>query len=109
VTDSRAKGTRGEQAVATLYREQGIDCARVPNSGGLATKGDIVGVPGVHVEVKSTGRLRLVEWMEQAEREAPLGQTPAVHWRFCTRSKSTGWFVSVPFDDFVDLLKRANL
>lgn len=108
--NSRAKGTRGEQAVATIYREQGIDAARVPNSGGLDTKGDIIlGVPGVHVEVKSAGQIRIVEWMAQAEREAPPGATPAVHWRFCTTRKSTGFYVSVPIDDFIDLLKRASL
>lgn len=105
---SRRKGTKGEQQVAQLYREQGIDAARVPNSGGLDTKGDLVGVPGVHVEVKMAGRISSVEWMAQAEREAPAGLTPAVHWRLCTRQRSTGWYVTVPFDDFVDLLKRAS-
>lgn len=101
---SRRKGTKGEQMVATLYRDQGINAARVPNSGGLDTKGDLVGVPGVHVEVKMTAKLRMLEWMAQAEAEAPPGQTPAVHWRYCTQGRSTGWYVTVPFDDFVDLL-----
>lgn len=105
---SRRKGVKGEQQVARIYREQGIDAARVPNSGGFDTKGDLVGVPGVHVEVKMASVLRMPEWMRQAEREAPEGMTPAVHWRLCRRGDSTGWNVSLPLDDFIDLLKRAS-
>lgn len=105
----RRKGTRAEQQVATLYREQGIDCARVPNSGGLDTKGDLVGVPGVHVEVKCAGTVRILEWLRQAEAEAPEGMSPAVHFRQSSRSRSTGWYVALPLDDFVVLVKRGQL
>lgn len=105
---SRDKGARGERAVATEYRLQGIECARVPNSGGLDTKGDIVGIPGVHCEVKSAGRLDIAAWMRQCEAEAPEGQVPALHWRLCRRGGSTGWYVNLTLDDFIDLLKRAS-
>jgi hypothetical protein len=104
----RRKGTRGEQEVATAYRQQGIPAARVPNSGGLDTKGDIVGVPATHVEVKCAARISILEWMRQAEAEAPPGHTPAVHFRQSSRTASTGWFVCVPLDDFIGLLKEAN-
>lgn len=103
----RRKGTKGEQMVAKEYRAQGIDAARVPNSGGLDTKGDLVGVPGVHVEVKMAGKIHILDWLAQAEEEAPEGQTPAVHFRLCSRARSTGWYVATPLDDFIDLLKRA--
>ncbi len=105
---SRTKGTRCEQEVATAYRAQGIDAARVPNSGGLDTKGDLVGVPGVHVEVKCAGRLSILEWLRQCEAEAPAGATPALHFRQSSRQASTGWYVAVPLDDFIDLLLRAE-
>lgn len=105
---SRDKGARGERAVATIYRERGIDCDRVPNSGGLATKGDLLGVPGCHVEVKSAAALRILEWLRQCEAEAPAGQIPALHFRQCLRSGSTGWYVAVPLGDFIDLLTRVE-
>lgn len=105
----RRKGRAGEQEVARLYREQGIAAARVPNSGGLDTKGDLVGVPGTHVEVKCAGTIRILEWLRQAEAEAPAGQTPAVHFRLSRRGGSTGWYVAISLDDHIDLLKRAEL
>lgn len=105
---SRRKGTRGEQMVASIYREQGINAARVPNSGGLDTKGDLVGIPGVHAEVKMAGRIAILEWLAQAEADAPVGASPAVHFRLCSRARSTGWYVATPLDDYIDLLKRAT-
>lgn len=105
---SRTKGTRGEQEVARTYRQQGFQAARVPNSGGLATKGDVTGIPAVHVEVKCAARISILEWLAQAEAEAPAGHIPAVHFRLSSRARSTGWFVAVPLDDFIGLLKEAN-
>lgn len=102
---SRRKGTRGEQEVAIEYRAQGFDAARVPNSGGLKMKGDLTGVPGVHVEVKCAGRINILEWLAQAEAEAPEGSSPAVHFRLSSPKRSTGWYVALPLDDFIDLVK----
>jgi hypothetical protein len=104
---SRRKGVEGEREVATTYRLQGFDAVRVPNSGGLQTKGDLTGVPGVHVEVKCAGNIRILEWLAQAEAEAPPGDSPAVHFRLSSRARSTGWYVALPLDDFIDLLGRA--
>ncbi|MEK6328246.1 MAG: hypothetical protein AABM66_12100 [Actinomycetota bacterium] len=102
---SRRKGTRGEQEIAAAYRQAGFPAARVPNSGGLDTKGDVLGVPTIHVEVKRTERLRIFEALDQAEAEAPAGQVPALHFR---RNRS-GWYVAVPLDDWLELLQRAEL
>jgi Holliday junction resolvase len=101
---SHRKGRRGEQEIATAYRLAGFPAARVPNSGGLATKGDVTGVPAVHVEVKRTERLRIYEALDQAEAEAPAGHTPALHFR---RSGS-GWYVAVPLDDWIDRLREGG-
>ena len=75
--------------------------ARVPNSGGLRQKGDVVGIPGVHCEVKRAEALRLYEALAQAEREAPPGDIPALHFR----RNRTGWYVAIPLDDFIALLE----
>jgi hypothetical protein len=104
----RRKGTKGEQEVAREYRAQGFAAARVPNSGGLDTKGDVLGVPGVHVETKIGATIRLWEGLAQAELEAPHGQTPALHFRRSSRQASSGWYVAVPLDDWIDLLKARD-
>lgn len=94
---SHRKGRRGEQEIASEYRQLGFDAARVPNSGGLRDPGDVAGVPGVHVEVKRTERLRIYEALDQAEADAPRGHIPALHFR----RNGSGWYVAIPFDDFV--------
>jgi hypothetical protein len=103
---SRRKGTKGEQDVARLYREHGFPAARVPNSGGLDTKGDVLGIPGIHCEVKCAGRISILEWLAQAEGEAPAGQAPTVHFRLSSRQRSTGWYVALPLADFIALLPK---
>lgn len=97
--NSRQKGTGGERELAAAYREAGFDCARTPNSGGLHIKGDVVGVPGLHVEAKRTERLRLFEALKQAEREAPADAIPALHFR---RNRD-GWYVALRFEDFLEV------
>lgn len=107
--NSRRKGTVAEREIAAEYRLRGFHAARVPNSGGLDTKGDIVGVPGVHVECKAGQRIDLWKALRQAELETPPGHIPALHFRRQSRSRApganTGWYVAVPLDDFMDLLK----
>ena len=105
MTHSRNKGQRGETAVKDIYRDNGIPARRVGNAGSLA---DVVGVPGVHVEVKMAGVIRILDWLKQAEAEAPEGIIPSVHFRQCSRSRSSGWYVAVPLDDFIGLVKEAK-
>lgn len=101
---SRRKGARGERELAKEYAVRGFDAARTPNSGGLQTKGDVVGVPGVHIEAKYKERLNLWECLKQTEDEAPDGCVPALHFR----RNHTGWYVAVPLDDWLDLLEEAR-
>jgi len=98
---SRRKGAGGERELAAAYREAGFDCARTPNSGGLRWKGDVTGVPGVHVEAKRSERLRIWQAIDQVLSEAEPGDLPAVHFR---RNRSD-WWVAIPLEDFLELLK----
>lgn len=103
----REKGKRGEREVAAIYTAEGVPVTRLGNAGRLA---DLAGLEklGIHPEVKMAGRVSILEWLRQAEVEAPEGQTPAVHFRLCTLQRSTGWYVALPLGDFIDLLKRAT-
>lgn len=100
----RRKGVRGEREIASIYRQAGYPAARVPNSGGLDTKGDLAGLPALHVEVKRSEHLNIWRALEQAERDAAATDIPALHFR---RNRS-GWYVAVPLDDFLDLLREAQ-
>jgi len=66
----------------------------------LATKGDVVGVPGVHVEAKMVEKLNIWKALAQAEADCPEGQIPTVHFR---RSHAS-WYVALSLEDFADLI-----
>ena len=67
---------------------------------------DIVGVNGVHVEVKRAERLNLTEWMKQAERDADKFHDglPAV---FHRRNRQE-WQVTMPLMAWVKLYKGGD-
>jgi len=78
----RDKGKRGELEVRDIFREAGfIECVRTPNSGGLHVPGDLTQLPDLHLEVKRWERVKIKDWIAQAQEEAPEGWVPLVAWR----------------------------
>ena len=68
---SRNKGVRGEQELASKLRELGIDGAyRSRQFCGSASSADVIGIPGIHAEVKRCERLSLYASYEQVLRDA---------------------------------------
>lgn len=69
MSKSKAKGTYFEsQIVEFLCREGWTWCERRSLNGAL-DKGDITGIPGVVIEAKNHGTLKLSEWIKEAEVE----------------------------------------
>ena len=100
---SQRKGTDGERELAAVLREYGYEIKR----GGSMSFGevpDLVGLPGVHIEVKRCEQVRLSEWMQQAERDSQHFKDglPAV---FHRRSRE-GWRVTMNLADFMRLYCR---
>jgi hypothetical protein len=95
----REKGARGEREVAAIFRAHGFAAVRTPNSGGLAVKGDLAGVPA-HVEVKRQEVARPWSWWAQASSEAPSGVMPLVAFR----RERADWLAIVRLDDVAALL-----
>lgn len=83
---SQRKGADGERELAAILRERGHDVKR----GGSQTYGevlDLVGLPGVHIEVKRVERPNVPEAMAQAIRDAArFGGVPSL---FHRRSRSS--------------------
>lgn len=100
---SQRKGADGERELAAILREYGYIVER----GGSMSFGevpDIVGLPGVHVEVKRCEQVRFSEWMKQAEKDSE---------RFCDgvpvvfhRRSREGWRVTMNLADFMRLYDR---
>lgn len=102
--NSRAKGCRGERELAAVFREHGFDSRRCQQYCGLNGDADVIGLPGIHVECKRVERLNIYEAMQQAERDAGEGETPAV---FHRRNRES-WLVTMTLDDFMKLYKAGG-
>lgn len=102
---SQNKGAAGERELANLLREYGYDIQR----GGSLSFGevpDLVGLPGIHIEVKRVERLNVPEAMSQSERDAQRFHdgAPAV---FHRRNRE-GWMVTMKFEDWMGLYQRTG-
>ena len=96
--NSREKGKKGEREIAKLIRERGYDVRRGQQYNGLEGE-DVVGLDYIHIEVKRVEQLNIDNAMEQAKRDAKLGQIPAVF----HRKNNKKWKVTLEFEDFMTL------
>ena len=101
MTDSRAKGQRGEREVAELLRAYGLTARRGYQYRGADEPDIICNLPGCHLEVKRCEQYRIKDWMEQATRDAPGYDVPVVVHR---RNHDKRWLCTLPFEDLLELL-----
>lgn len=101
--NSRAKGAAGERELAALLREAGFKNAkRGQQFSGLQGDADIVdALPHIHIECKRVERLNIDDAMEQSERDARVGEIPAVF----HRKNRKQWLVTMRLDDWMKLYK----
>lgn len=99
---SREKGKRGERLFAKLLREHGYDAKRGVQYQGSPDSPDVVGLPGVHTEVKFVEKLNLHSAMEQSKRDAGEDEMPIVAHK---RSREE-WLVTMRFEDFIEIFKK---
>ena len=102
---SREKGKRGEREIAKAFRDAGWDTARrtAQYCGKTGAAADVVGIPGLHIEVKFVERESIRAWYRQAVRDAQAAgkdDTPVV----IHRRTHTPWLVTLSLDDFVKLM-----
>ena len=98
---SREKGKRGERQVAALFREYGFDAHRGQQYHGGSDSPDVVGVPGLHIEVKRTERLNLYDALAQAKRDAGEDLPVVIH-----RKNDSEWVTIMSFDDWMKLYRE---
>ena len=105
----RQKGSRGELEVRDIFRRGGFGSDRTPNSGGLHIPADVSVTfdgedCGLHVESKFHERVRIREWIAQAEGDCPDGCVPIVAWR----QSRMPWRVDLDLETFVLLLAELH-
>ena len=96
---SRDKGKRGERELAGQLRGYGYDCRRGQQFCGANGDADVVGLPGIHIEVKRTEALRLYDAISQAKADAREGEIPAVF----HRRNNCKWLVVMELEDFMKI------
>lgn len=101
--NSKKKGAKGEREFAALCREQGYDCRRTSQyCGQTGDASDVVGLPGMHIEVKRVERLNIETAMSQARRDAKPGEIPIV----AHRRNNCAWLVTMLADDWFALYRE---
>lgn len=95
---SRNKGLGGEREVARMFSEAGLPPRALEESGDHLVV--CAGGFTLHSEVKRQERLRLPEWIEQAEAEAPAGTIAVVTFRQSYRH----WYSTLQTADLIRLL-----
>lgn len=100
--NSRRKGKAGELEWARLCREHGYDCRRGQQFSGANGDADVVGLPGIHIEVKRVERLDLESAMSQSRRDARPGELPVV----AHRRNWGEWLVTMPAEAWFDLYRE---
>ena len=99
--NSRQKGAAGEREFANLCREKGFTKARRGQQySGIEGK-DVVGLDGIHIEVKRVERLNLSKAMEQAIEDRKEGEIPIV----AHRKNYEDWQITMLADDWFELYR----
>ena len=104
MTNSRRKGAEGEREIANILKNHGYDARRGQQYSGANGDADVVGLPGIHIEVKRVEALNIDKAMEQAITDAKPGEMPAVF----HRKNGKEWKATVRLKDFIKLYKQAE-
>ena len=100
--NSKAKGANGERELRDKLREHGyIDARRTQQYCGAAGDSDVVGLDGIHCEVKRVETLNIEKAVEQAIRDHKEGEKPTVF----HRKNRKPWLVTMLFEDWIELYK----
>lgn len=105
MVNSREKGRVGEVELSKELQKHGYeDARRSQQYCGYNGDADVVGVEGLHIEVKRVERLELDKAYEQSIRDAREGEVPIV----AHRRNRKPWKVTIGLDDFMEIWKEAR-
>lgn len=101
---SKTKGAEGEREAAKIAREHGFGSAHRGRQyhGGPDTP-DVVGIPGIHPEIKRVEKLNLGSAMAQSVNDAAEGEIPVV----IHRKNREPWYITLSYESFLDIYYEA--
>ncbi len=102
MVNSKQKGKNGELEWARYCREQGYDVRRGKQYHGLEGR-DVVGLPGIHAEVKRVEKLNIYDAMAQAGYDSrESDDLPVV----AHRKNRHDWLVTMRAEDWFKLYRE---
>lgn len=101
--NSKAKGKRAELEIAALLRTYGYEARRGVQYQGGQDSPDVVGLDGIHIEVKHVENLNINKAMEQADKDSGENIPVVFH-----RKNRTPWLVTMHLDDFMNMYKESK-
>ena len=103
--NSKRKGSAGEREWAAFCRDHGFTEARRGTQfrGGFDSP-DVVGLPGVHQEIKRVERLNIHEAMQQSIRDSEGKALPIV----AHRRNREEWLVTMRAEDWMEIYKAGQ-
>ena len=101
--NSKKKGAAGEREFANYCKAMGFDVRRTAQYNGkeLDSKADVIGIPGIHIEVKRTERLNLYDALAQSKHDAGEDIPVVMH-----RKNDCEWVVIQPLKDWINLYRE---
>ncbi len=102
---SKSKGIKGEQEIARILKDAGYDARRGQQFCGASGDADVIGLPGIHIEVKRTESFRMWDALSQSKSDAREGEKPIV----VHRKNRCPWVVVQPLDDWLELYREWEL
>lgn len=104
--NSKRKGKRGEREFAKLCREYGYDARRSQQYAGGVDSADVIGLPGIHVEVKLRNTITEGDkavFIRQAIRDAAGSEKIPI---VAHKEKYRQWLVTMTMFDFARMYMR---
>ena len=98
--NSKQKGARFERQLASKFREYGYEARRGVQYQGSKDSPDVVGLRGIHIEVKRTEKLSLYDALSQSKGDAGGDMPVVMH-----RRNNCEWVVIQPLKDWIKLYK----
>lgn len=102
--NSRAKGVAGEREWSSICKEQGYNTRRGQQFCGNNGDADVVGIDGVHMEIKRVQNLNISKAIKQAVEDSRESEIPIV----AHRKNGEKWLVTMRAEDWFEFLREWN-
>ena len=102
--NSKQKGKRGELEMCRVLKGYGFDVRRSVQYNGKAEGGeaDVIGLKGIHIEIKRAEKLNIYDAIAQANHDAKPDELPTVF----HRKNNCKWLVTMSLDDWMKIYKE---